>query len=116
MGVCVGNRTIWSIIVFLLCAGSVNAEIDGPYLYYKNDMKIQLSFVKNKSLEKLKKLHDFFETKNCRTKVILKYFVEDKNNNCNNCDNCLIFSKKSKLAQEKLTKTSIDERNTILTI
>lgn len=63
-------------------------------LYYKDDLKIQLSFLKNskqnleKNLENLKTMNSYFKTKNCRTNFILKYFGEIKNENCCMCDNC----------------------------
>ena len=63
-------------------------------LYYENDMRIQMSFIKNKSIhekiniDKLKQIYEFLETKSCRTNMILEYFGETQSKSCNNCDNC----------------------------
>lgn len=72
------------------------------YTFYSfRDFKIQETFIDNNTnqvykmtqLELLKKMKYYLSTKQCRRKILLEYFDEIYEDNCNFCDNCIGISK-----------------------
>ncbi len=53
----------------------------------------QLSLLRERSHQRLKKIVDYAKSTSCRTNFILDYFgAEETENGCGNCDNCTIHS------------------------
>lgn len=61
--------------------------------YSRNDLLILNSFIENAGKQqimaaRLRWMEKFAESKICRTRILLNYFGEYTEENCNNCDNC----------------------------